>query len=197
MFLTDFHDVTGCFSRVAGWFHHGLRAPEHPFHTMTLATVGINGLPEARTVVMRGFDPDAKEIRFHTDARSPKVAELRAAPAVTLLFYDPHVRLQVRIPAVAVLHHEDNTATAAWGSCAETSRTPYAAHDPPGRILKLDADVPTPIIPSVDDALALSRFVLVACRFSTMDVLELCSTGHRRVAFNWSDHEIKLTRLAP
>ena len=196
-FLTDFRDPAGCFGRVTGWLHAGMQSPSHPFHTMTVATNGTDGTPDARTVVLRGFDPDGREFRFHTDHRAPKVAALRSDPRITLLFYDPAVRLQVRVPAVATIHHEDGTAAAAWGSCAESSRTPYAAADTPGKVLRADDPVPNTVPPAVDDAVAFSRFVLVTCRFELMDVLELGTAGHRRVAFTWDGDEVRLKRLAP
>jgi pyridoxamine 5'-phosphate oxidase len=196
-FLTDFRDPAGCFGRVAGWLHAGMQSPAHPFHTMAVATAGEDGTADARTVVLRGFDPDGRELRFHTDRRAPKVAALRADPRLTLLFYDPGVRLQVRVPAVATVHHEDGTAAAAWGSSAESSRAPYALADKPGTELRADDPVPNPAPPAVDDAVAFGRFVLVTCKFETMEVLELGSAGHRRAAFVWDGDEVRLTRLAP
>ena len=184
-FLTDFRDPAGCFGRVAGWLHAGLQSPGHSFHVMAVATTGEDGTPDARTVVLRGFDPVGRELRFHTDAR------------VTLLFYDHGVRLQVRVSAVATIHHEDGTAAAAWGSSTETSRSPYAAADGPGAELDPDDPVPQLAPPAVDDPAAFGHFVLVTCRFETMDVLELGSAGHRRVLFAWDGDDVKLTRLAP
>jgi pyridoxamine 5'-phosphate oxidase len=196
-FLTDFRDTEGCYGRVAGWFHAGLQSVSHPFHVMAVATVDADGVPDARTLVLRGFDPVGRELRFHTDARAPKLDHLRTQPRVTLLFYDDSVRLQVRIPAMATIHREDGTAAAAWGSSAEQTRDPYAAADGPGVELEWDAPSAYPPTPQVDDPVAFGNFVLVTCRFDAMDVLELNSAGHRRVVFAWDGDELRMTRVAP
>ncbi len=57
-----------------------------PGPTMTLSTVGLDGYPSARTVLLSRFD--GHRLHFHTDRRSRKVAELAALPraAVTLVW---------------------------------------------------------------------------------------------------------------
>jgi hypothetical protein len=55
------------------------------FHTLAVATTGLDGRPRVRTVVSRRVDPPARAVRFHADSRSAKVAELRADPRLALL----------------------------------------------------------------------------------------------------------------
>ncbi len=57
-----------------------------PGPTMTLSTVGTDGYPSARTVLLSRFD--GERLHFHTDRRSRKAAELAALPraAVTLVW---------------------------------------------------------------------------------------------------------------
>jgi pyridoxamine 5'-phosphate oxidase len=57
-----------------------------PGPTMTLSTLGIDGYPSARTVLLSRFD--GERLHFHTDSRSRKAAELAALPraAVTLVW---------------------------------------------------------------------------------------------------------------
>lgn len=196
-FLTDCRDAEGCYGRIAGWLHAGLQSPAHPFHLLAAATVDPDGAPDVRTVVMRGFDPEVREVRFFTDARAQKLDHLRREPRVSLLFYDPAVRLQVRIPAAAAIHHEDGAAAAAWGSSPEATRDPYAALDGPGAVLDWDAPAAYPPTPAVDDPTAFGNFVLVACRFDAMDVLELNPAGHVRVRFAWADGGLRMARVAP
>jgi len=59
-------------------------AADGPGPTMTLSTVGLDGYPDARTVLLSLFD--GERLHFHTDSRSRKAAELAALPraAVTL-----------------------------------------------------------------------------------------------------------------
>ncbi len=61
-----------------------------PGPTMTLSTLGIDGYPSARTVLLSRFD--GERLHFHTDSRSRKAAELAALPraAVTLVWPGRH-----------------------------------------------------------------------------------------------------------
>jgi pyridoxine/pyridoxamine 5'-phosphate oxidase len=52
----------------------GRRPAGPPLAHPSLATVSPDGLPDARTVVLREVDPDQERLVFFTDARSPKVA---------------------------------------------------------------------------------------------------------------------------
>ncbi len=62
----------------------------HPWRLMALATLATQGpdqppSADLRHVVLREAEPDSATLRFFTDARSPKVAQLKAQPAATLL----------------------------------------------------------------------------------------------------------------
>lgn len=70
----------------------------HPFRYFHLATFG--DYPEVRTLVLREFGPDWS-ILFYTDARTPKVQELRQNSRVSALFYHPKKQLQLRIKGTA------------------------------------------------------------------------------------------------
>jgi pyridoxine/pyridoxamine 5'-phosphate oxidase len=62
---------------LAGELTAAVGSAKHGLHLLTVATVGTDGQPEARTVVLRHVDPLRREIRFHSDIRSPKVQALR------------------------------------------------------------------------------------------------------------------------
>ena len=98
-FLSDFTDADGCYARVAWRLGTAVRSAEHPFRLFTLATVGPDRYPHARTVVLRGFDPVERSVKFYTDCRSTKVRHIAGEPRVALLFYDPRSRLHLRVPA--------------------------------------------------------------------------------------------------
>ncbi len=67
-----------------------------------LATQGLEGEPQARTVVLRQADVASWTLTVFTDARSPKCAELSVQPAGQLVFWS--VRLvALRVPVRAVL----------------------------------------------------------------------------------------------
>jgi pyridoxamine 5'-phosphate oxidase len=60
---------------------------------MTLSTIGLDGYPDARSVLLSSFDGEA--LLFHTDGRSRKVEELAADPRVALTLVWPDAGRQV------------------------------------------------------------------------------------------------------
>ena len=75
-------------------------AAAHPLHppepdAMALATVGVDGRPSARIVLLKHFDENG--FVFHSHYESRKGEELAHNPAAALLFYWPAQLRQVRI----------------------------------------------------------------------------------------------------
>jgi pyridoxamine 5'-phosphate oxidase len=66
---------------------------------MTLATADATGRPNARTVLLKGFDRDG--FVFYTNYGSRKSLEIRQNSQVCLLFYWPELERQVRIAGAA------------------------------------------------------------------------------------------------
>src|SRR6185369_5813738 len=62
---------------------------------MTLATVGANGRPSARMVLLKGADDHG--FVFYTNMESHKARELTANPDAALLFHWKSLKRQVRI----------------------------------------------------------------------------------------------------
>ncbi|PCN47790.1 pyridoxine 5'-phosphate oxidase [Curtobacterium sp. 'Ferrero'] len=60
---------------------------------MTLSTIGLDGYPAARTVLLSRFD--GRRLHFHTDADSRKVAELTATPRATVTLLWPEAARQL------------------------------------------------------------------------------------------------------
>jgi pyridoxamine 5'-phosphate oxidase len=78
----------------AEWFADAKRAePVNP-DAMALATVGPDGLPNARMVLLKGFDE--RGFVFYTNADSTKGHELKDAPKAALTFYWKALQRQVR-----------------------------------------------------------------------------------------------------
>src|SRR5213595_3979747 len=67
------------------WFEEAKRAEPQDANAMTLATVDADGLPNARMVLLKGFDE--RGFVFCTNAESIKGHELAAAPKAALTFY--------------------------------------------------------------------------------------------------------------
>lgn len=77
------------------WFLDAVKAGQVEPHTMALATVDADGLPDVRTLMLH--DADARGWHFATHAGSAKGRQLAARPAAALHFYWPAVAQQIRI----------------------------------------------------------------------------------------------------
>ena len=162
----------------------GARGRADPFHQGVLSTLSDTG-PQARYVVLRAVSADEGRVAFHTDARSPKLAELRADPRIAWTFFG-HGE-QLRLAGTVTLHADDAPADAAWAALRRLSRRTYAVPRAPGTPVPLPDDAGAPGLDApVDEAtLAAARanFVLARVRIGSLDWLSLAATGHRRAAF--------------
>lgn len=84
------------FRQFEKWFGEALRAEVPEPNAMTLATVGANGQPSARIVLIKDFD--ARGATFFTNYESHKANELGGPhPRAALVFFWPALERQVRI----------------------------------------------------------------------------------------------------
>lgn len=148
------------------------------WHTPTIATVDERGGPELRTVVLRGASSVDWTLRFHTDRRSNKFAQLHAAPLIALHVYDPKQKLQIRISGRASLHWDDDLANKAWDATQPMSRLAYAQVPRPGEKLTT-ADIAR-VTGGHHDQEARANFAAVVIHAATIDWLSLAAGGHRR-----------------
>jgi pyridoxamine 5'-phosphate oxidase len=77
------------------WFDEAVRASVPEPNAMTLATVGVDGRPTARIVLLKGFDE--RGFVFFTNYASRKGSDLASHPEATLLFFWAELERQVRI----------------------------------------------------------------------------------------------------
>lgn len=171
----------------------GVADPRHAFHTPVLATNGADGFPAARTVVLRGFDPQQRTLIFHTDRRSTKVAELSADPRVAVVFYDAKGKIQLRAAGTAAVHTGDDVSKAAWERLSAWSRRCYLGAPPgtpshePTSGLPADLEHREPLPTEADGG--ASNLVVVRVQMSRLDWLYLAAHGHRRAALAWGDDD--------
>ncbi len=81
------------------WFHDAVRAKVPEPNAMTLATVGADGRPSTRVVLVKEFD--AGGVVWYTNYRSRKARELDANPHAALQFHWVELERVVRIEGVA------------------------------------------------------------------------------------------------
>jgi pyridoxamine 5'-phosphate oxidase len=81
------------------WFAEAVKSQLHEPNAMTLATIGPDGRPAARIVLLKDFD--ARGFAFYTNYMSRKGRELAVHPMAALLFFWPDLERQVRIEGAA------------------------------------------------------------------------------------------------
>lgn len=77
------------------WFEQALKSNLKEPNAMMLATVDPDGQPNARMVLLKGFDDEG--FVFYTNYFSAKGRELDARPSASLVFYWAELERQVRI----------------------------------------------------------------------------------------------------
>jgi len=165
-----------------------------PMHTVVLASIGRDGFPEARVMVLRGFDPVERWLRVHTDRRSPKIRQIEADPRVTVLAYDPTRKIQVRICGEAQVYRDGPEWQAAWATTRPFSRECYQVTTAPGKVLARPDQVRFSRAESREGE---DFFAIVRVRVMAFQVLYLAASGHRRAEFRWDGGEWKGDWLVP
>ena len=116
------------------WEHliAGVRDDSHPFAQLQAATCGLDGSPNIRTVALRRVSEPEKLIVFHTDLRSPKLAELGNNPRIALLALDPSRKLQARVFGTARVLRDGPIRADAWNSSSDRDLILYRTSLAPG-----------------------------------------------------------------
>jgi pyridoxamine 5'-phosphate oxidase len=79
----------------AVWLGDAEAAEPHDANAMALSSVGEDGMPSCRMVLLKGYD--AQGFVFYTNFESRKGRQLLATPKAALLFHWKSLRRQVRI----------------------------------------------------------------------------------------------------
>jgi pyridoxamine 5'-phosphate oxidase len=146
----------------------------HGWRTGVLATADGEGA-DARSVILREVEPEARTLLIFTDARSPKVAQLQAHPKGTLVLWSPALSWQLRLRVDLVLETEGLRVSSRWARLSMTAAAQdYLAPQPPGSPL---LEPPAPARES------RNHFAVIAARVEQLDWLELHPAGHRRAIF--------------
>ena len=186
--------ILSCYDDLAasaayGWsmLERGVKDRKSAFHTPSVATLTAEGAPTIRTVVLRGCDTQNKTVRFHTDTRTGKIAELRDNPHAAMHFYDAsakiQLRLAVRLEALSGPAHQA-AYEAAWHATRPMSRECYQVTQSPGSVIDDPYAVAFDAKATDDGA---DYFVPVAAHILRMEWLYLAARGHRRALFDFEN----------
>ena len=111
--------VTDPIEQFGRWFADATSSSIAEPNAMTLATVGADGAPDARIVLLKGVD--ARGFAFFTDYRSQKGRDLAARPQAALVLFWQELERQVRIRG-AVRQMERSESAAYYDSRPRGSR---------------------------------------------------------------------------
>jgi pyridoxamine 5'-phosphate oxidase len=162
----------------------------HGFHHPAVSTLGADGRPKARIVILRAAQQGEKSLRFHTDIRTPKWQELAINPHIAFLFYDEAQRVQLRVEGVATLHAGNETARAAWLSSQSMSRVCYGVAPAPGTEI-VDAD--HYVLPARDETATIGyeNFGAVVTHVESIEWLFLKQSHNQRALFDLRNNTSK------
>lgn len=161
-----------------------------PLHTPALATVTAEGIPRQRIMVLRAVDRGNRRLRFHTDGRTSKIADIQNRSAVSVLGYHGASKVQLRLTGSAEVQTSGPDADAAWQKASLYGQRCYLAEPAPGS--RVDAPTsgldpaiegikPTPeqVIPG------RAHFAILEMEVQVIEWLFLAHGGHRRAIFHW------------
>jgi len=172
-------DLAGVLAETFRLFSRGVADRRSPFRTPTIATIGQDNAPGARTMVLRAFDASARCLALHTDWRAGKIDAIVRTPRVAVHVWNERTAVQIRLSAVARVHAGDDTARAAWATVPSSARAVYAINPAPG------TEVPAPPPAPTDRGDAFANFAVLALTFDSLEWLWLDQAGHRRARFTW------------
>lgn len=144
----------------------------HAWRTPVLATVGCDGSPNARTVVLRMVNANQQIFCIYTDARSTKVSELAKEPKAVLAFWSARLDWQLRVKVAISVTTDGPELQALWQKVQQSaSAANYMATAAPG------TERPE-AFSSADSAIGAHHFAVLNARVLEIDWLELGQDGH-------------------
>lgn len=179
----------------AAWelLQRGHQHPASEIRTPVLATLGLDGQANARTVVLRRVEPEKRKLFVNTDSRSPKYSELIANPQGTFVFFDSEVEVQLRIYTEICIHQNNELTYQAWNELPTHGRQIYRTTAPPGRPtpsstsgLPASQEVHSPPASNA----GYENFIVLEATAKHLDWLHFSKQGHRRATFIWDADDV-------
>lgn len=149
------------------------RADPQPFGALQAATVGLDDAPNVRTVALRRVSEPDNLIVFHTDRRSPKIAELSRVPRIALVGIDPDRSRQIRVTGQARIVRDGPALTDAWRASCDHDLIQYRTALAPGTPISepRDAFGERGEVPGPDEG--FRHFCIVEVHAASIDWLDL------------------------
>jgi pyridoxine/pyridoxamine 5'-phosphate oxidase len=165
------------YARIWDCLAAAVREENLPFKVMQAATVGLDGSPNVRTVLLRGVNERENLLTFHTDLRSPKIAELSREPRIALVAVDSVRSQQIRVSGEARIVRDGQARLDAWNASADHDLIAYRTRLAPGTPMHHANDALDTAHGVPGPAEGLKHFCVVEVHPERLDWLDL--SAHR------------------
>lgn len=154
------------------------------FHTPVVSS--INGKEVvSRVMVLREFNLANKIMRFHTDHRAAKIKHFTENNNVSVIGYDPDLKIQIKLQGKIRVHYEDEVTELAWKESNGRSKKCYSIK---GGSTKKILEPSEYDIQDFEVEDGYKNFSVLIFNFHSLEFLHLKSSGHRRAIHEWDDN---------
>jgi pyridoxamine 5'-phosphate oxidase len=151
-----------------------------PFNFLQLSSIGADGSPQLRTIVLRACSEALGTISFATDIRSPKVQEIASDPRVALLGFDPNLAVQIRMAGVAAVVTMEERRQEFWSQLRERVKARFSSPIAPGTLINGNHDAPDVAPASLDP---YRNFAVIEVELLKIEWLDVGVEPHVRSQF--------------
>jgi pyridoxamine 5'-phosphate oxidase len=186
-----YNDLALTLDTVRALLDDGVKNRHAAAHTPVVANIDTDGAPSQRVLILRACDWQSRRLRFHTDSRSDKVAQLGGNNKMSVLIYDETGKLQLRLTGKGLLETDPTQIDSAWNESTPFARRCYMAEAAPGS----ESQAPTSGLPAWIEGVkpdeeqlipARDNFAVLYVTFDRIDWLYLANAGHRRALFEYN-----------
>jgi 3-hydroxyisobutyrate dehydrogenase len=196
-----YNDLDEVYFKIWDLLSSGLKNRNAPFH-IPVFICGNKDKSDGRIVVLRGVDKKEKKIWFHADIRSNKIKILKSYPKATLLFYDKHEKIQLRISSKVKINYQNNTTVESWKKTAHMSRQCYLGSKVPG---SNSSEATSGLTENIDNMkytieeseIGYKNFCVIENYIKSIEWLYLAAKGHRRAYFSLKNSSVMKKWLIP
>jgi pyridoxamine 5'-phosphate oxidase len=166
---------------------------KHSFHTPVFSNINKNNNVSSRIVVLRKFNEKKLKLNFHTDARSPKIKEIKKNNISNFVFYDYALKIQLRIKTQSKINNKNDVTKIEWDNTRLFSRKCYLTEkDPSSKTNSAEDGIPFHLKgkePSKEESeKGYNNFAVIENQIKDIDWLYLNSSGHRRLSISFEDN---------
>ena len=153
------------------------------FHTLVLSSHDEDKIV-SRVVVLREFNPKERYLRFHTDARAPKIKHFKKNSNASLLGYDPALKIQLKLQGSVDVYFNDDVTKSSWNESTTRSKKCYSVEG--GSSLKIENPSEYDLKDgNIEDGYL--NFAVLKFKYTSLEFLYLKSSGHRRAIHSWNE----------